>query len=136
MATLAPLAASFRAIPLPMPRELPVIRACFPFRDISTSLSMQFNEKKITNPASFAKDLLGYLGSARASRATFGVGGNGVVSKLRKFSRAGLVAGKSTFDFMKQFPMFAALALDSGGSAPSRNTGRFYMAASCSLILV
>jgi hypothetical protein len=74
-----------------MPRELPVIRACFPFRDISTSLSVQFNEKKITNPASFAKDLLGYLGSARASRATFGVGGNGVVSKLRKFSRAGLV---------------------------------------------
>jgi len=36
---------------------------------------VQFNEKKITNPASFAKDLLGYLGSARASRATFGVGG-------------------------------------------------------------
>src|SRR5947209_17007863 len=66
-----------------MPRELPVISACFPFRDISTSLSMQFNEKKITNPASFAKDLLGYLGSARASRATFGVGGNGVVSKGR-----------------------------------------------------
>jgi len=54
-------------------------------------LSVQFNEKKITIPASFAKDLLGYLGSARASRATFGVGGNGVVSKLRKFSRAGLV---------------------------------------------
>src|SRR5438132_809094 len=33
-----------------MPRELPVIRACFPFRDISTSLSVQFNKKKITNP--------------------------------------------------------------------------------------
>jgi len=68
-----------------------VISACFPFRDISTSLSVQFNEKKITNPASFAKDLLGYPESARASRATFGVGGNGVVSKLREFSRAGLV---------------------------------------------
>jgi hypothetical protein len=27
---------------------------------------------------------------------------------------------KSTFDFMKQFSMFATLALASGGSAPSR----------------
>jgi len=31
-----------------------------------------------------------------------------------------LAAVKSTFDFMKQFPMFAALAPASGGSAPSR----------------
>ena len=31
-----------------------------------------------------------------------------------------LAAVKSTFDFMKQFPMFAALAAASGGSAPSR----------------
>src|SRR5438874_9256523 len=48
MATLAPLAASFRAIPLPMPRELPVISACFPFRDILTSSSVRFNENKIS----------------------------------------------------------------------------------------
>jgi hypothetical protein len=31
-----------------------------------------------------------------------------------------LAAVKSTFDFMKQFSMFAALAAASGGSAPSR----------------
>jgi hypothetical protein len=31
-----------------------------------------------------------------------------------------LAAVKSTFDFMKQFPMFAALAPASGGSALSR----------------
>src|SRR5439155_2731831 len=39
MATLAPCSASFRAIPLPMPRELPVINACFPLSDILTSFS-------------------------------------------------------------------------------------------------
>src|SRR5882757_632310 len=49
MATLAPLAASFRAIPLPIPRELPVISACFPFRDISTSLSVRSNETEISH---------------------------------------------------------------------------------------
>src|SRR5207237_9265911 len=47
MATLTPLAASFRAIPLPIPRELPVISACFPFRDISTSLSVRSNEYSV-----------------------------------------------------------------------------------------
>jgi len=31
-----------------------------------------------------------------------------------------LAAVKATFDFMKQFPMFATLAAASGGSAPSR----------------
>jgi hypothetical protein len=31
-----------------------------------------------------------------------------------------LAAAKSTFNFMKQFSMFATLALASGGSAPSR----------------
>jgi hypothetical protein len=31
-----------------------------------------------------------------------------------------LAAVESTFDFMKQFSMFAALAAASGGSAPSR----------------
>jgi hypothetical protein len=31
-----------------------------------------------------------------------------------------LAAVKSIFDFMKQFSMFAMLALASGGSAPSR----------------
>jgi hypothetical protein len=31
-----------------------------------------------------------------------------------------LAAVKSTFDFMKQLSMFAALAVASGGSAPSR----------------
>src|SRR5437588_725455 len=50
MATLAPLAASFRAIPLPIPRELPVISACFPFRDISTSLSVRSNETQDQRP--------------------------------------------------------------------------------------
>jgi len=41
-------------------------------------------------------------------------------SQLRKPSRAGsLAAAKSTFDFMKQFSMFATLAAASGGSARS-----------------
>jgi hypothetical protein len=31
-----------------------------------------------------------------------------------------LAVAKSTFDFMKQFSMFAVLATASGGSAPSR----------------
>src|SRR5438034_3096335 len=39
MATLTPLSASFRAIPLPMPREDPVIRACRVLWAMSTSLS-------------------------------------------------------------------------------------------------
>ena len=76
---------------------------------------MQFNEKKITIPASFAKDLLGYLGSARASRATFGVGGNGIVLNSESFREQASSAGKSTFDFMKQLSMFATLAPASGG---------------------
>src|SRR5439155_12257681 len=118
--TLAPLAASFRAIPLPIPRELPVIRACFPFRDISTSLSMQFNEKKITNPASFAKDLLGYLGAhARRVQHSAWVG-MGSYLNSESFREQASSAGKSTFDFMKQLSMFATLAPASGGSAPSR----------------
>ena len=62
MATLTPLAASFRAIPRPMPRELPVISACFPFRDMSTSLSVRSNEKNLEehfhiSPKIFAVDL-------------------------------------------------------------------------------
>jgi hypothetical protein len=81
---------------------------------------VQFNEKKITNPASFAKDLLGYLGSARASRATFGVGGMGSYLNSESFREQASSAGKSTFDFMKQFSEFTRLAATSGGSAPSR----------------
>src|SRR6266481_8083360 len=38
MATLTPLSASLRAIPLPMPREDPVISACLVFWAMSTSL--------------------------------------------------------------------------------------------------
>src|SRR5689334_17496109 len=37
MAVLTPCSASFSAIPRPMPRELPVMSAVFPRRDISTS---------------------------------------------------------------------------------------------------
>jgi hypothetical protein len=35
-------------------------------------------------------------------------------------SNQSLAAVKSTFDFMKEFSMFATLAAASGGSAPSR----------------
>jgi hypothetical protein len=41
-----PLSASFRAIPRPMPRELPVIKACLPLNDIIYLLLfvLDFNE--------------------------------------------------------------------------------------------
>src|SRR2546423_6241846 len=34
MAIVAPPSANFRAMPRPIPRELPVMSACFPLRDI------------------------------------------------------------------------------------------------------
>ncbi len=43
-------------------------------------------------------------------------------SQLRKCSRArnALAAAKSTFNFMKELPMFATLVAVSSGLAPSR----------------
>src|SRR6266481_1353456 len=38
MPILTPFSANFRPMPLPMPREPPVIRACFPFSDIALLL--------------------------------------------------------------------------------------------------
>jgi hypothetical protein len=43
-----------------------------------------------------------------------------MVKGLTKRSSQPLAVVKFTFDFMKQFPMFAALAPASGGSALSR----------------
>jgi hypothetical protein len=42
------------------------------------------------------------------------------MTDLTNRSSQPLAAVKSTFDFMKQFLVFAMLALASGGSAPSR----------------
>src|SRR2546430_11045940 len=71
MATLGPLAGNFRAIPLPIPRELPVISACFPFRDISTSLSgVRSNELKLSHGS-----LLRNCGGRAGERKPAGRGG-------------------------------------------------------------
>src|SRR5260370_15746576 len=43
MPILTPLSANFRPMPLPMPREPPVIRACFPFSDIALLLLLFWN---------------------------------------------------------------------------------------------
>ena len=41
------LSANFSAMPLPIPRELPVTSACFPFSDINTSrLGAHFSVEK------------------------------------------------------------------------------------------
>src|SRR5260370_29921594 len=42
MPTSTPLSASFNAIPLPIPRELPVTSACFPASDIPFSFNRNF----------------------------------------------------------------------------------------------
>src|SRR5260370_41163268 len=43
MPILTPLSANFRPMPLPMPREPPVISACFPFSDIALLLLLFWN---------------------------------------------------------------------------------------------
>ncbi len=49
-------------------------------------------------------------------------------SQLRERSRAGALAGvMTTFNFMKQFPVFATLTAASGGSAPSRYIKSHFM---------
>src|SRR5436309_1886637 len=43
---LTPRSASFRAMPRPIPRELPVTSACFPWSGMSTSFGSAYSEQR------------------------------------------------------------------------------------------
>src|SRR6266481_8868882 len=50
---LTPHSANFRPMPLPMPREPPVIKACFPFSDIALLLLLRGFVQAALSPSDF-----------------------------------------------------------------------------------
>src|SRR5712691_3657357 len=111
MAILTPLSASLRAIPLAIPREAPVIRACFPFNDMSNLL-------KVRGPTGRAGSILLSAGPPvfrREFLKPFKISTAGIASRLRTLLHQLIqIGGKDGPNCMKSVMATQPLSLQAG----------------------